>query len=111
MNNTAKYRNIAIILVITAILFFLASNAMPNVENYPVEDPAGFFSGIWHGWIAPFSLIFSFFTGDGIYAVNNTGFPYDLGFYISIISGFGGLSFSRFRYSNQDIVYKYDNEV
>jgi hypothetical protein len=30
-----------------------------------------------------------------IYEVNNTGWWYDLGFYMAIISGFGGLSLAR----------------
>lgn len=61
-------------------------------------EPAGFFSGIWHGWIAPFALIAHLFNGDvRIYEVDNTGIWYDVGFYIAVISGFGGLGLSRRR--------------
>lgn len=60
------------------------------------DDRAGFFSGIWHGWIAPFSLIWSFFNSKyTIYAAYNKGFTYDLGFYMAVISGFGALSLTR----------------
>ncbi len=120
-NKFGLYRNIFIIFIVLLLLSIVLTGCMPNAENYPPEDPAGFFSGIWHGWIAPFSLFFSFFGDGGIYAVNNTGFPYDFGFYMAIISGFGGLSFSRNRfrrsttyYSNMDSSqqsFKYDNEV
>jgi hypothetical protein len=56
------------------------------------------FSGIWHGWIAPFSLIYSLFNESvGIYETFNNGFLYDLGYYAAIISGFGGLSLARYR--------------
>lgn len=118
-NSTSKfafYRNIFIVFVVLLLLSVFLTGCMPNITNYPPEDPAGFFSGIWHGWIAPFSLFFSFFGDGGIYAVNNTGFPYDFGFYIAIVSGFGGLSFSRkkYRYSSPTYTqqtYKYDNEV
>lgn len=66
------------------------------------DKPAGFFLGIWHGWIAPLSLILEIFNSDiRIYEVNNRGFLYDLGFYISIIAGFGGLSLFR-RKKNRD---------
>lgn len=57
---------------------------------------AGFFWGIWHGWIAPISLIIGMFNHSiRIYEVNNNGWWYDLGFYIAVISGFGGISLTR----------------
>ncbi len=46
--------------------------------------------------MAPISLIASIFNKDiNIYAASNTGWPYDFGFYIAVISGFGGLSLFR----------------
>lgn len=76
------------------ILAILAAACFPGTPSVP--DPAGFFTGIWHGWIAPISLIYSFFNSDvSIYEPINTGWPYDLGFYMAIISGFGGLSLFR----------------
>jgi hypothetical protein len=64
---------------------------------------ANFLHGIWHGWIAPLSLILSFF-GDGIrmYEPNNTGWTYDLGFYMAVIGGFGGLALSRKKRKKHD---------
>lgn len=74
---------------------------MPGNENYFSKNPAGFFTGIWHGWIAPISLIVGFFDPSiRIYEVNNTGWWYDLGFYIAMIGGFG--SFALFRKKNKD---------
>lgn len=62
---------------------------------------AGFFSGVWHGWIAPFSLIYSIFNKNtGIYEIYNNGFLYNFGYYMAIISGFGGLAFSRKKKDN-----------
>lgn len=79
-------------------LALFASACFPGGASTP--DPAGFFTGIWHGWLAPISLIASIFNPDiGLYAVSNTGWPYDLGFYMAIISGFGGLSLFRKRAS------------
>jgi hypothetical protein len=47
--------------------------------NVQPGDPAGFFAGIWHGWIAPFALIAHLFHGDvRIYEVDNTGSWYDV---------------------------------
>ncbi len=93
-----KSQVISIILIVILFCFAMAG-CMPH--NMPSESTAGFLKGIWHGWIAPFSLIASIFTNVRIYEVNNNGFLYDLGFYMAIISGFGGLAFSR-RKSRRD---------
>ena len=64
--------------------------------TYSPTDQAGFFSGIWHGWIAPLALIAHIFDGDiRIYETNNNGIWYDVGFYIAVISGFGSLGLRR----------------
>lgn len=69
---------------------------MPGNDRYTKDDPAGFLSGIWHGWLAPLSLVISIFNPSiRIYEPINTGWWYDFGFYMAIISGFGGLSLSR----------------
>ncbi len=80
-------------LAAAVMLIVLFSGCIPS--NIPSATPAGFFSGIWHGWIAPISLVLSIFTDARIYEVNNTGFFYDLGFYMAIISGFGSLALTR----------------
>lgn len=84
-------------LSITAVLILLTlTGCVPGDDTYTSTDPAGFFSGIWHGWVAPISLIMQLFNKNiRVYEVINTGWWYDFGFYIAIISGFGGLSLSR----------------
>ena len=68
------------------------------------DDLAGFFMGIWHGWIAPVSLFMGFFNPEiRVYEIHNTGWWYDFGFYMAIISGFGGLSFFRRDKEKQNI--------
>jgi len=74
----------------------MLSGCVPGDGRNTPEEPAGFFWGIWHGWIAPISLILSLFNDSfSIYEVNNTGWWYDLGFYMAIISGFGSISLFR----------------
>lgn len=81
--------------MIVAFVLIL-TGCMPGDGTYTSDNPAGFFWGIWHGWIAPISLIVGFFNENiRVYEIANTGWWYDLGFYIAIISGFGGLSLSR----------------
>jgi len=95
-----KINSIVLILLIATIVVTMAA-CMPGEGNFTIEHRAGFFFGIWHGWIAPISLIFSLFDpAVRIYEVSNTGFWYDFGFYIAIISGFGGLSLSRKKYKS-----------
>jgi len=85
-----------ILLLMMIIIVFVVSACVPGDGSNTIDKPAGLFSGIWHGWIAPFSLILSIFNkSTSIYETFNTGFWYDFGFYAAIISGFGGLSFSR----------------
>ncbi len=85
------------VIFFTALLFIFAlTSCLPGGGHYTPISPAGFFSGIWHGWIAPFVLVISIFSPNlSIYESFNTGWWYDLGFYISIIAGFGSIQFFR----------------
>lgn len=95
-----KGRNLSYLLV-TVLLLFIITSCMPGSGYSTAKDPAGFFTGIWHGWIAPVSLIWSIFDCSiHIYEPINTGWWYDFGFYIAIIGGFG--SFSLARKKNKD---------
>lgn len=86
------------VLLILVVVLFLASCA-PGTARFEQQEPgqeAGFFWGIWHGWIAPLSLIWQIFDESvRVYESHNTGFWYDLGFYLAIVGGFGGLSATR----------------
>ena len=94
------------VLMLTFMLvmaMLLLSGCVPGDGSKTPDDPAGFFSGVWHGWIAPFSLIYSLFNSRiSIYEVYNTGFWYDLGYYMAIVSGFGSLSLARKKGRRED---------
>jgi len=82
----------ALILFLTALL----SSCLPGDGRNNAGKPANFLMGIWHGWVAPLSLIVGIFNGKiRIYELYNSGWWYDLGFYMAIISGFGGITLSR----------------
>lgn len=90
-----RSKRLKVLLIIISSLFILTA-CIPGDGSYTLNKPAGFFSGIWHGWVAPLSLLLSIGRGSiRMYEPLNTGFAYDFGFYIAIISGFGGLSLSR----------------
>lgn len=83
-------------LTILAVALVLLTACVPTNPIQGELKSAGFFSGLWHGWIAPFSLLLSFLNDKySIYQTINSGFTYDLGFYIAIISGFGTVSLFR----------------
>ncbi|MBN1327526.1 MAG: hypothetical protein JW996_06220 [Candidatus Cloacimonetes bacterium] len=83
-------------LIIIILLLILLSGCIPGDGKHTVNKPAGFFWGIWHGWIAPISLIVGLFNpAIKVYESANTGWWYDFGFYMGILGGFGGLSLTR----------------
>lgn len=91
----SKTKRVLLLLMILSLSMFMVA-CVPGDGSYSQVKPANFFSGVWHGWIAPISLILGFFTPNyRVYEIINTGWSYDLGFYIAIISGFGGISLSR----------------
>lgn len=88
-----KYPIIALVLISALVSL---NGCFPGGGSHSPQEPAGFFSGVWHGWIAPISLIVGIFNHSvRIYEVNNTGWWYDLGYYMAVIAGFGGVALSR----------------
>ena len=92
-----RSRRMAITIIVSVTMIVLAG-CLPGGAQYTAQRPAGFFSGVWHGWLAPLSLIVGFFEPSvRVYERDNSGWWYDFGFYMAIISGFGGLSLFRRR--------------
>lgn len=71
-------RAFAVMLPVVLLTSGAASSA--GVEN---ELP-GFFSGFWHGIIAPFVLFMGLFQETKMYVSPNAGWWYDLGFLMGI---------------------------
>lgn len=100
MNIKLKYVLLTILIIAVGVLL---TGCIPGDGTNTINNQAGFFWGVWHGWIAPISLIGSLFNHNlRVYEVNNTGWWYDFGFYMAIISGFGGLSLSRNKNNSKD---------
>jgi len=92
-----------LLLLLIIIFAVLLTGCLPDIGIEQQESPAGFFLGIWHGWIAPVSLVVSIFKSSvTIFESNNTGFWYGFGFYIAIIGGFGGISLVRKKRSRRN---------
>lgn len=84
MKKIQEYKAIIIIGLLILCFTLAASNATEAfVQEYQYSqyDTPGFFSGVWHGLLAPYSLIARWFIDDAaMYAVPNTGWFYDAGF-------------------------------
>ncbi len=92
-------RYLALSLFLVMALIFIT--CAPGNERWDQEinpgDMAGFWVGVWHGLIIVITFIVSLFTKEvGLYEINNTGWPYNLGFLIGLyLSVGGGLHFGR----------------
>lgn len=96
MRRIVFLKKIVLLIVSICLILLTLTACVPGDGKNTESEPAGFFWGVWHGWIAPISLIIGIFKDNiTIYEINNTGWWYDLGFYMAIISGFGGLSLAR----------------
>jgi hypothetical protein len=83
-------------LFFTISIFLVGAMLVSCAEVTPIEDcvyddPYGFWGGLWHGIIAPFSFVISLFMDNvAMYAVNNNGGWYDFGFVLGAGILFGG---------------------
>jgi len=85
-------------LVLVAVLVLTACAAGPNPAVDAGPDPAGFWLGLWHGFIAPVTFFISLFSDNvNIYEVNNSGNWYDFGFVIGAGLLLSGGLFGRTR--------------
>jgi hypothetical protein len=82
--------------VLTAVLIFAVASCAPSANDAintarPSGTSAGFLLGLWHGLIIVVTFVVSLFNHSiGIYEVHNTGWSYNLGFVLGVMSAFGG---------------------
>ena len=89
---------------VVVVVLLAACAAGPN-EAANGANEAGFWLGLWHGFIAPIAFIVSLFNDSvGIYEVDNKGGWYDFGFLLGVSiffssggAGAGGRSRGRRR--------------
>ena len=79
------------LLVLLAAVTLLASCAAGD-PRFSTEV-AGFWVGLWHGLIAPITLVVHLFDADvRVYELHNSGGWYDFGFLFGAITFWGGSS-------------------
>lgn len=84
-----KRISLLLLLVMGLALISLGCAAGPQ-GPYSPENPAGFFAGLWHGFIAWITFVLSLFTQVKMYSINNTGAGYNLGFLAGMACWLGG---------------------
>ena len=74
--------------ILLSILLFTVLTGCADVVNYEIffnPHVYGFWGGLWHGIVLPFSWISSLIFDDiAVYAVSNNGGWYDFGFMIGV---------------------------
>jgi hypothetical protein len=96
-------RNLVLAVLVLALVLLAGCAPGPNdlVETPDAEgEVAGFWQGLWQGFIAPFTFLISLFSEDvHIYEVHNNGGWYNFGYLagLSIIFGGGGRGSKRGR--------------
>ena len=82
-----KTKNLLPLTVFIILTLFLLSSCadVQNVDACMTGHTYGFFGGLWHGMIALVSFVGSLFSDDiAVWAVNNNGGWYELGFLIGV---------------------------
>lgn len=83
---------IAGLVLLAVVLAACAAGANPEVGTAASGgESAGFWLGLWHGFISPVTFIISLFNDSvNIYEVHNSGNWYDFGFVLGAGILFGG---------------------
>ena len=82
----AHRREVAAVAVLALLVVLVAGcAASSNAAAGQGPDDAGFWLGLWQGFIAPIAFLVSLFNDSvGIYEVHNNGGWYDFGFLIGV---------------------------
>lgn len=87
-------KNIRLLLLAALLVLLVACVPEANELAYRhkgIDQPPGFWMGLWHGLIAPITFVISLFSDTvGMYAVRNNGGWYDFGYLIGLGSLHGG---------------------
>jgi hypothetical protein len=88
-------QKVALFVIATmALLFMISCTAGPNnLEDTETQKGkvAGFWAGLWHGFISFFTFIISLFSDKvNVYEVHNSGNWYNFGFILGVMIFFSG---------------------
>jgi hypothetical protein len=85
-----KKKHISILLLCIILIILISASCAPGNQRY-IEKSAGFWAGLWHGFICVITFVISLFSDSvNIYEVNNTGGWYNFGFLLGAAIALGG---------------------
>jgi hypothetical protein len=89
-----------LVLLGAGLLLLALAACMPGAnDRVEVVQSAGFWLGLWHGFIAPVTFVISRFASSvGMYEVHNNGGWYDFGFLLGLGMLHGGGAAGRGAY-------------
>lgn len=93
LSGNSKMISILVLTIVAALMVSACTAAPSELENEPDADGeiAGFWQGLWHGFISPFTFIISLFSENlAVYEVHNNGNWYVFGFLMGASIIFGG---------------------
>lgn len=73
------------ILFLAALVVLLTGCTFAGDTSTFASGTPGFLMGVWHGVVAPYTLVVRYFLDIKMYAIPNSGIGYDLGFLLGII--------------------------
>jgi len=79
-------KNILKISLLSLSLILLSACTFAGDSTPWITGTPGFLMGVWHGMVAPYTLIVRFFLEIKMYAIPNSGFGYDIGFLVGILA-------------------------
>lgn len=80
MTRTTVRRNF-----VTGVVGLLLSGCAAHASAHVTAGSPGFLLGVWQGLIAPISFVVGLFDHSvALYAIPNSGWPYDLGFLVGV---------------------------
>lgn len=86
MKKNLRFLPVFLLVLIALVL----TSCAPGNEKFDLA-PAGFWMGLWHGFISFFTFIISLFSDSvDVYEVNNNGNWYNFGFILGISMFYGG---------------------
>lgn len=84
-------KKVVLVASVVVLVVLLASCAPgPNAAAGSGDDVAGFWLGLWHGFIALFTFVISLFKDNvSMYEVNNNGGWYNFGYLLGVMTFWG----------------------
>jgi hypothetical protein len=88
---TQRWRAIISVFFVILLVSACAPGGNPLAgEALADASPAGFFLGVWHGFIIIITFVVSLFSDAvGVYEVHNTGWSYNLGYLLGLMMALG----------------------